>query len=92
MDNVIELAHQAGGTCFDKDGSYGNYSAGSALFTPIELERFATLVRNAALEEAAVKCDELMAPEEFNRTEKTVWDVATLDCGAAIRNLKEPTP
>lgn len=89
MTNVIELAHQAGGTCFDKDGSYGNYSAGSALFTPIELERFAKLVRNAALEEAAQKCR--------NNHQRFKSYTGTLrahdeDIAAAVESLKEPKP
>lgn len=43
-EQIIQLAREAGAACFGKDGTYGNYSAGSVLFTPTELERFAELV------------------------------------------------
>ena len=42
----------------------------------------------AALEEreaCAKVCEDLLADEFITRTEATVWDVATLDCAAAIR-------
>jgi hypothetical protein len=40
----------------------------------------------AAEREACAKvCEDLLADEFITRTEATVWDVATLDCAAAIR-------
>lgn len=36
-------------------------------------------------EACAKVCEDLLADEFINRTEATVWDVATLDCAAAIR-------
>lgn len=61
-DRAIELARQAGGTCFDKDGRYGNYQSGSVLFTPDEFKRFYQLARNDGVEAAeklikAIKTD-----------------------------------
>lgn len=50
-DDVIRMAREAGGACFEYDGAFGNYTAGSALFTPEELERFASLVAAAERKE-----------------------------------------
>lgn len=85
MKDVIELAKQAG-LCLANDEK------------PL-IERFATLVRNAALEEAAKTCDGLNNSEtnsahryDQGTTERRAWNQATTDCAAALRNLKEPTP
>ena len=40
------------------------------------------------LEDAKRVCEELMAPHEFSRHEKSFYEVATLDCAAAIEKLK----
>ena len=51
--------------------------------------RFATLVRNAALEEAAQKCES--NHKRFGSYTGTL-KAHDEDTAAAIRNLKEPTP
>ena len=68
MTDVIELAKQA-------EVPHVNACRHS-------LERFATLVRNAALDEAAQICDnaDCLQNRTFN------------GAAQAIRNLKEPTP
>lgn len=57
-----------------------------------QLELFAILVRNAALEEAAKVCFAMPAPTHCNRAEANLCDVMTAQCENEIRNLKEPTP
>lgn len=74
MSNVIELAKQAG-LCLANDEK------------PL-IERFAALVRNSALEEAAQKC---IASELIDMP--TRHEIATVrKCAKAIESLKEPTP
>lgn len=81
-EQVIELAKQAG--------------MGGMLTDIVcnrrELERFAKLVRNAALEDAAKVCFAMPAPISCNRVEANLCDVMTAQCANEIRNLKEPTP
>lgn len=48
-----------------------------------KLVRFAALVRAAALEEAADIC------ERLGLSQNSEWEAGTLDCAAAIRQLKE---
>ena len=76
MTNVIELAKQAG------------------LFTHKEVQpeitRFATLVRNAALEEAAKYCHDASIPQPDQIHTDAQWAAACL--AVNLRNLKEPTP
>ena len=52
---------------------------------PDELERFANLVAAAEREACAKVCDELSAPDSCSGSESSLWDVATLECGDAIR-------
>ena len=81
-EQVIELAKQAG-------------MADAMINAPMSfalLERFATLVRNAALEDAAKVCFAMPAPISCNRVEANLCDVMTAQCANEIRNLKEPTP
>jgi len=49
------------------------------------LEAFAKLVAEAEREACAKVCDELPAPDEYNITDKSMWDVTCIDCAAAIR-------
>lgn len=79
MKTITELAREAGLvlTCdvqdaYIRDGRYGK-----------QLERFAALVRAAALEEAADIC------ERLGLSQNSEWEAGTLDCAAAIRQLKE---
>lgn len=76
-EQVIELAKQAG--CAPEDGQSGFWVAQTE-----DLIRFDVLVRNAALEEAAKRFDDL-----------NLYGTKTADTkGVAVilRNLKEPTP
>jgi hypothetical protein len=49
------------------------------------LEHFSELVRADEREACAKVCDDLPAPSYVSRDDATVWDVATLECGDAIR-------
>lgn len=73
MKDVIELANQAG-LCLANDEK------------PL-IERFAALVRNAALEEAAQKCDGFAQKSQY-KTQRSLAEW----CASSVRNLKEPTP
>ena len=56
--------------------------------TPEELDVFLRTWQRAIQaerEECAKVCDELPAPPNVSRDDATVWDVATLECGDAIR-------
>ena len=79
MTNVIELAKQAG---FDTINDKVYVFAGQHNIS-VELELYTKLVRNAALEEAAQKCEEL---------ESQYFEVNGDGCASELRNLKEPTP
>lgn len=52
------------------------------------LERFAQIIRNQALEEAAVCCDELKPTNHYYERYDSDWATGTLDCCEAIRALK----
>lgn len=78
MKDVIELAKQA-----------GIHVPSDATHSHAALERFAALVRNAALEEAAQKCR--------NNHQRFKSYTGTLrahdeDIAAAVESLKEPKP
>lgn len=77
MKNVIELAKRAG--VWPEPGE----RIPSAQVFRRNLEQYATLVRNAAMEEAAQKCEEL---------ESQYFEVNGDGCAYELRNLKEPTP
>jgi len=49
------------------------------------LEAFAAMVREDEREACAKICDELPAPDIYNDTDKSMWDVTCMDCAAAIR-------
>ena len=88
-EQVIELAKQAGASRYT-NRHYPDRPTHT--FTVEQLELFATLVRNAALEEAAKVCFAMPAPTHCNRAEANLCDVMTAQCENEIRNLKEPTP
>ncbi len=58
------------------------------------LERLVTLAYEAGRkdenEACAELCEYLPADEFVDRSEATIWDLATLDCAAAIRARMEP--
>ena len=72
--NIFEMAQKAGwndgGDCID-------------------IKAFAALVEAAARaderEECAKVCDDLLAPDIYTDTDKSMWDVTCTDCAAAIR-------
>jgi hypothetical protein len=72
MKTTIELAREAG------------------LYThkevQAELKAFEALVRADEREACAKLCDDLPAPNSCSGSESSLWDVATLECAAAIRN------
>ena len=49
------------------------------------LEQLIELVRADEREACAKVCDDLPAPDSCSGSEGSLWDVATLECGAAIR-------
>jgi hypothetical protein len=54
-----------------------------------QLEAFANLVAAHEREQCALVCEDLPAPPDVPRDRATVWDVATLDCAAAIRQRSQ---
>ena len=52
---------------------------------PKDLEAFEALVRADEREACAKVCDELIAPDVYSDTDKSMWDVTCIDCAAAIR-------
>ena len=77
MKTVIEMAREAGFSL------YRDISAADGSFA--HLERFAELVRADEREACAKVADDLPAPDYVSPDDVTVWDVATLECGDAIR-------
>ena len=81
--NIIELAREAG--IFT-----GGHPMNPWSVYPSDLERFATLVRAQALEEAAERCNNMTlygpVAEVQQRYNQAYWH-----CAAAIRQLKEQT-
>jgi hypothetical protein len=76
MNKLIkELALQAGA------GEWGD----SVIPAMMSVEKFAGLIRNDALEEAAKVCDRLRN-KNYSSEE---WVAGTDDCAAAIRAMKE---
>lgn len=49
------------------------------------IQRMAALVAVIEREACAKVCDDLPAPESCSMAESSFWDVATLECGDAIR-------
>lgn len=78
MTNVIELAKQAG------------FSGSVAKMWEAHFTELVTLVRNAALEEAAQYCHDASIPQPDQIHTDAQWAAACL--AVNLRNLKEPTP
>ena len=79
--NIIELAKQAGLKRHQEqapgiDGVVANWA---------DLKQFAALVAAQEREECAKVCDDLLAPDIYTDTDKSMWDVTCTDCAAAIR-------
>jgi hypothetical protein len=49
------------------------------------LEAFAKLVAAHEREACAKVCEELPAPDIYDNTDKSMWDVTCIDCAEAIR-------
>ena len=73
MRDVIEMAREAG------------FTEGELAFMGDNFRRFADLVRADEREQCAKVCDDLSPPCGYNLTEISFWDVASLECAAAIR-------
>ena len=72
MRDTIELAREAGW-----DDHHAKFDT--------RLDRLVALVRADEREACAQTCDNLPIPDDFSESEGSVWDVASLDCAAAIR-------
>jgi len=48
-------------------------------------EKFAELVAAHEREACAKVCEELPAPDIYDNTDKSMWDVTCIDCAEAIR-------
>jgi len=86
MTNVIELAKQAG--C--PEGFIGSLILEQTHVAWIE--RFAKLVRNAALEEAAQKCNGRLGGALQSNDWWEGFKTARRQCVGILNSLKEPTP
>lgn len=81
--NVIEAA-KAAGILPERDETFGKvYEVEEQ-----QLERFAQIIRNQALEDAAKACDDIRSPWGYS-AEKADWIRGTDDCAAAIRAMKK---
>ena len=82
QEQVIAWAREAGG---DDWGLFRD-------FMP-EIERLSTLAYEAGRkdenEACEQVCEDLPADEFVDRSDATIWDVATLECAAAIRARRE---
>ena len=92
-DTVVRLARESGFFIRSLNSIDGDEIFSQPLGPMItdELTRFATLVRNAALEEAAVKCEGLWHEEvtaAVNGTQQPKYHDC-IECSYAIRALKE---
>ena len=75
---IIELAFKAGFVEYELDD--GTTNAFDKRY-----EKFAALVAAAEREACAKVCDELPAPDIYNNTDKSMWEVTCMDCSEAIR-------
>ena len=83
QNEIIEMARQAG--FFVKDSeAYSPSVQEDHELTPY-LETFAKLVAAKEREACAKVCEELPAPDIYNNTDQSMWDVTCMDCSIAIR-------
>ena len=54
-------------------------------YTDDQMREYANLAAAHEREVCALVCEDLPAPPDVLRDRASVWDVATLDCAAAIR-------
>jgi hypothetical protein len=84
QDVIIEMARQAGG--IDLSTVHGG---GVRVWLGTDrtefLERLTKLVAAKEREACAKVADELPAPDIYNDTDKSMWDVTCMDCATAIR-------
>ena len=78
-ERIKELALQAGINSPDRFKLTVNHMA------TFRLEKFAALVAAQEREACAKVCDDLLAPDIYTDTDKSMWDVTCTDCAAAIR-------
>ena len=62
------------------------FEAGADAVGFFTLKKFATLVAAHEREKCAMVCEELPAPDIYDDSDKSMWDVTTMDCAEAIRN------
>jgi len=72
QDEIIEMAEQAG---LDP----------KLWLSTAAFEAFAKLVAAKEREACAKLCEELPAPDIYNNTDQSMWDVTCMDCSTAIR-------
>lgn len=77
-EGIFKLAREAGATPYT-NRHYPDRTVHT--FGPEQLERFTSDLAK----HCAKICDDLPAPESCTGIESSLWDVATLACGDAIR-------
>ena len=84
QDEIIEMARQAG---LEQDGEmwFSNTYKTDMDVHINHLEAFAKLVAAKEREACAKVCEELPAPDIYNDTDQSMWDVTCMDCSTAIR-------
>jgi hypothetical protein len=75
QNEIMEMAKQAG---FNEQFADVEYD------WP-RFEAFAKLVAAKEREACAKVCDELPAPDIYNNTDKSMWEITCIDCADAIR-------
>jgi len=99
QDEIIEMARQAGLTSIDKKSAYlrdclERFAKLVAAKEREKLKNVAIFDRwyqelDAAVlaerEACAKVCEELPAPDIYNDTDQSMWDVTCMDCSTAIR-------
>jgi len=79
MRDTIDMAREAG---FFEDNGDGQ---GVWLANAPCLKTLVELARADEREACAKVCDDLPAPDVYSDTDKSMWDVACVDCAEAIR-------
>jgi hypothetical protein len=82
QDEIIALAMEAE---FVSRGNTSREESELFVCTDKDIVHFANLVAAKEREACAKLCDDLPVPPHVSSDYATVWDVATLECGDAIR-------